>query len=338
MIIEGQTERVLDVTEVFTIGRSSKSDLVIDQLDCSRQHAELRRLGEGKVVLVDLGSRNGCYVNGVRIEGRHTLEDGDRIDIAEVILRFACDPPESASARGPAGVDLGVSLDESTAVLAGTGPDLFEGVAPLSDRDDGVCAIVVVADITDRKEIGPERASDPREAFVVDWIRDVDRVLERSGAARYHSHPDSGARMSIGYWLVDQPENPKPDVRLALRAVRQAIALAVEAAPLVAAGLGGASLVPAIGMHLGTMYLDPLPGARNGSWEISGEALDSAASLRRTCERLRAGVLVSGEIVGALPGLAPCTAPCAERMNGADAGVVPLGYSIDLARVGSVLA
>ena len=51
-----------------TIGRSRQCDIVLDDPNISRQHAEIRPRG-GSWVLSDLGSTNGCSLNGRRIEG-----------------------------------------------------------------------------------------------------------------------------------------------------------------------------------------------------------------------------------------------------------------------------
>ncbi len=72
--------------EVMTIGRLSTCDVVVDDQNVSRQHAELHPV-EQSFQLVDLGSTNGCRVNGVRVD-RHYLTDGDEIALGPVRLRF----------------------------------------------------------------------------------------------------------------------------------------------------------------------------------------------------------------------------------------------------------
>lgn len=70
-----------------TIGRSRSCDVVLDDANVSRQHAELRPRG-GSWMVGDLGSTNGVAVNGVRIERPHTLRPGDRIEIGTTLLTF----------------------------------------------------------------------------------------------------------------------------------------------------------------------------------------------------------------------------------------------------------
>jgi Protein of unknown function (DUF3662)/FHA domain len=68
----------------LTIGRSSDNDLVLDDTRVSRHHARLRAR-HGMLVLSDLGSTNGCRVNGVRID-EVVLASGDTIEVGDTVL------------------------------------------------------------------------------------------------------------------------------------------------------------------------------------------------------------------------------------------------------------
>jgi diguanylate cyclase (GGDEF)-like protein len=61
------------------LGRAERADIRVLDDGVSREHAAIQRDG-GKVVLVDLGSTNGTFCNGTRIEQRHDLSDEDQID------------------------------------------------------------------------------------------------------------------------------------------------------------------------------------------------------------------------------------------------------------------
>ena len=81
-------DRVIAVGDGVTrIGRSLTADVELDDIHVSRRHALLVR-GEGKTVLLDDGSRNGVYLNGVRVE-REELRDGDSIRVGKTELRYA---------------------------------------------------------------------------------------------------------------------------------------------------------------------------------------------------------------------------------------------------------
>lgn len=70
----------------MTIGRRPDSDVFLDDVTVSRDHALLVRRG-GELYLDDLGSLNGSYVNRRRIES-HRLEDGDELQIGKYKLTF----------------------------------------------------------------------------------------------------------------------------------------------------------------------------------------------------------------------------------------------------------
>jgi hypothetical protein len=63
-----------------TLGRSRDADIVIDDANVSRKHAEVRPSG-GSWIVRDLGSTNGVKVNGRRIQGPQSLKRGDVIEL-----------------------------------------------------------------------------------------------------------------------------------------------------------------------------------------------------------------------------------------------------------------
>jgi hypothetical protein len=65
----------------LVIGRDERCDVVIPDRQVSRQHASISLRGDG-YILKDLGSKNGTFVNGRELNGPHTLQDGDEIQIA----------------------------------------------------------------------------------------------------------------------------------------------------------------------------------------------------------------------------------------------------------------
>ena len=71
---------------VIQIGRAPGCEIVLDDRNVSRRHAEIRRRGP-VVVLVDLDSTNGTIVNGRRVR-EHPLSDGDRITLGNSRLTF----------------------------------------------------------------------------------------------------------------------------------------------------------------------------------------------------------------------------------------------------------
>jgi ABC transport system ATP-binding/permease protein len=70
------------------IGRGQDNEIVLTDLRVSRRHAELVRNADGSHDIVDLGSGNGTFVNGLRVQ-RATLEELDVIGIGNHLFRFA---------------------------------------------------------------------------------------------------------------------------------------------------------------------------------------------------------------------------------------------------------
>jgi pSer/pThr/pTyr-binding forkhead associated (FHA) protein len=69
-----------------TIGRAG-CDVILSDPDVSRRHAAIHEAGDG-VSIEDLGSTNGTYVNGERIDAPRPLRDGDEVKIGSTVWRL----------------------------------------------------------------------------------------------------------------------------------------------------------------------------------------------------------------------------------------------------------
>ncbi|HEY9863244.1 MAG TPA: adenylate/guanylate cyclase domain-containing protein [Candidatus Obscuribacterales bacterium] len=74
----------------WTLGRSEDNNFVIKDRWMSRNHAMLQRMENGEFFLIDLGSRNGSFVNGRRVTIPITLHNGDHIVFGQMELEFYC--------------------------------------------------------------------------------------------------------------------------------------------------------------------------------------------------------------------------------------------------------
>lgn len=75
---------VVQVADGLTIGRDTKNDIVLSHVAVSAEHAELSRTGN-KMILKDLNSTNGVFVNGVRVSSAE-LHEKDIISILNTKL------------------------------------------------------------------------------------------------------------------------------------------------------------------------------------------------------------------------------------------------------------
>ena len=75
--------------ERLSVGRGATNQLTLPwDTEVSRLHAELERMGGEWTVSDDGLSRNGTYVNGQRISGRHRLRDGDLIRVGQTSIAY----------------------------------------------------------------------------------------------------------------------------------------------------------------------------------------------------------------------------------------------------------
>ncbi|HEY1523631.1 MAG TPA: DUF3662 and FHA domain-containing protein [Solirubrobacteraceae bacterium] len=70
-----------------TLGRSRECDIVLQDPNVSRKHAEVRPRG-GSWVVQDLGSTNGSRLNGRSIQGSEVVKPGDQIEVGSTRLTF----------------------------------------------------------------------------------------------------------------------------------------------------------------------------------------------------------------------------------------------------------
>jgi adenylate cyclase len=81
----------------WTVGRGDDNSFVLPDRWISRNHAMLQRMETGEFYLIDLGSRNGSFVNGRRVSVPVTLHNGDRLTFGQTELEFYCPDTEPLS-------------------------------------------------------------------------------------------------------------------------------------------------------------------------------------------------------------------------------------------------
>lgn len=86
-IITGdQAGRAVEIAgSELVIGRASDTDVTLQDANVSRRHASIRRLEDGSLELRDLGSANGTFVNGERVE-THVLRGGEQLQLGDTVM------------------------------------------------------------------------------------------------------------------------------------------------------------------------------------------------------------------------------------------------------------
>ena len=165
----------------IVIGRGGELDIVLVEDMVSRKHAKITTQ-QGKIIIQDLGSTNGTFVNGEKIK-RARLKEGDRVLIGTSILKLIAEADAMDDNVGATREQLNQKLDERGRRQAGkadvTSGDL--GVLPLPDiltllstnKKTGVLAVrnddhegrvylkagrIFYAILDDNDELGPLKA------------------------------------------------------------------------------------------------------------------------------------------------------------------------------------
>jgi serine phosphatase RsbU (regulator of sigma subunit) len=102
------------VDAVTVLGRAPECQIQLDSNMVSRRHAQVTR-DKGSYFVEDLGSGNGTFVNGKRIDERTALKANDRIKLGPILLRF---DPGDGSPTGSLEKDLSSSVEISGDVAA----------------------------------------------------------------------------------------------------------------------------------------------------------------------------------------------------------------------------
>lgn len=144
----------------WTVGRSDDNNFVIPDRWISRNHAMLQCTEIGEFYLIDLGSRNGTFVNGRRVNVPVTLHDADRVTFGQTDLEFYCPPSERSSK------DKSQQVDETlTAALH---------VRRLMS--------VLVVDIRNFTRLTRQLDEKVLSAMIGNWFRQAGEIIRESGS------------------------------------------------------------------------------------------------------------------------------------------------------------
>lgn len=116
------------------IGRAEECDVRPLSEEVSRRHCAVH-VGPDDVFVEDLGSRNGTYVNGVRITGKTKVAGGDMIRVGALELKVSCMEP---AARGTEDeVSRWLLADEAPAGMFDTTHSLQTAAADSAEPEAG---------------------------------------------------------------------------------------------------------------------------------------------------------------------------------------------------------
>jgi pilus assembly protein CpaF len=91
----GATQRLDFESEEITIGRVDENDICLPKGNISKKHTKIV-VKDGKIIVLDLKSTNGTYVNGKKLGGPQVITPTDKVYIGDFILNV--EPPDMDAA------------------------------------------------------------------------------------------------------------------------------------------------------------------------------------------------------------------------------------------------
>lgn len=178
--------------QTWAVGRGDGCAVLLDSRSVSRLHALIQRRNAGDYFLVDLGSRNGSFVNGRRVSVPMRLEDQDRLVFAEQELIF-CNP-------------LGAEPGALGTATRNT---------PTAALNAQSLTTIVVVDIRDFTPLARKLSEALLSQTIGTWFLRVGQVAEQRGSWAQQYIGD--AMMAV--WVHDDASKIPSDLARALRAV-----------------------------------------------------------------------------------------------------------------------
>ncbi|MEW5788670.1 MAG: adenylate/guanylate cyclase domain-containing protein [Pseudomonadota bacterium] len=194
--LEAPEGRPIPIRTTCVLGRASECDVVIADPKISRHHSMIQRQHDGEYWLVDMGSSNGTYLEGRKLNQAVRLKDGHRIRLGNVEYRFRL-----AKAARPEGSNGDATLDST---LEGT---MFD-VRP-------VHCWLLVADIIGSTHLASSLPAGELPVLTGRWLKACRKHIE-AGGGRINQFMGDGY---FAYWR--DAEGKEQDIAKCVQALRE---------------------------------------------------------------------------------------------------------------------
>ena len=272
--IEGQTERVIPLGAIFSIGRGPGNDIVLPDGRASRNHAVIRLQGDRAYYLLDLGSSNGTMLNGRRVTIPCALKNGDVVQIASGTFRF-----ESIEEASPA----------ESPVEDATG-DMRTEVAFSSET-----VSILVVDIRNYTGLSEALPAESLSRVVGRWFQQTQEIIERNGGSIDKFIGDA----VMAFWLKARTEG---DNRYAVGPIQTAlemVALAEGFNQEVVAASPALGFRVGCGINCGQAIMGNIGVDARRDFTAVGDSVNVAFRLEKLCKELKREIVLSEDLVKA---------------------------------------
>jgi len=265
-----QGEFSIELSDLVTIGRSSSSNVFVDDPDASRHHAEIRQRGNN-YILSDLGSVNGTWLNNRRVTVPRDLEDGDQIRIGNCAIRFIAAPGD---------VQLDGTVSHSTRRLISNGH-----------------VVVLVADIRNYTAMSETLPSRELSRVLADWFKKASDIIETRNGIIDKFIGDA----IMACWVVAESDAPN-QVNQALAASRELLAGAGTFSNEFSAQFPDQKFRIGVGLNIGEAMFGNVGSGANQSFTVVGDCVNVAFRLEALTKEKGTPVIVSNGIVQSAAG------------------------------------
>ena len=184
----------------FTIGRNESTDLPIDSSRVSREHAAIY-CDESGYRVRDLGSTNGTFLNGKRID-ESRLHDGDILVVADVEFSFCCgagnrsrvtatqimNPSETSADEEREAVEFVLGVRRLQEQLTHRSLKIrFQSILQLDNEDVFGYEAIAQSDAFNARQIKAERQIRAIECRLCERLQDLQRLVAAEQAAQLPS-------------------------------------------------------------------------------------------------------------------------------------------------------
>jgi adenylate cyclase len=267
LIVEASGRRFpLCEGQSWAIGRGDGCAVMLDSRSVSRLHALIQRRDTGDLALVDLGSRNGSFVNGRRVSFPMVLNDLDRIVFGDQDLIF----------RNPA---------RSESVLSDAGTDLRN--EPTTSIHTNSLTTIMVVDIRDFTPLARSLPEALLSQTIGTWFLRSGQIVQRLGSWAQKYIGD--AVMAV--WVHDQPEQLGADLMRVLRAVTEISAATAEISR---------TLELPVPLRIGAGVNTGLAILGGTDYTVLGDTVNAAFRLESATKTIGLGVAIGGSVYEAL--------------------------------------
>lgn len=265
------------IQNTATIGRTSENTVCLNtSAHISRQHAVIRCHNGYEYQIMDLGSRNGTYVNDQRVVLPVTLTHGSKIRIANNELVFE----QEAEPAGEEAIE---------ATLAASTDHHAQSVRP---------AAILVCDIRGFSTMSEKLPAESLSQLLGQWFREAGNLVQRSGGIIDKFIGDA----ILAYWQPagsasdTMADGPHPECGAAFEAARAMLRLAKKMH-----WPNDKPFKVGIALHHGKVSFSNIGLVAQRDATIIGDAVNTAFRLESIMKALNQELLLSEKIVECLP-------------------------------------